>query len=258
MHQIIALWSHPRSMSTAFERIMRERGDLICHHEPFMYDYYVNRRIREMPHFKVEPHRPRTYEAIREKVLADAESGPVFFKDMSYYVMPHILEDAFFLRRIHHCFLIRDPLAAILSYAKLDPEVTLEEIGLKAQWRHFEGLRKAKLRPLVVEAEAIRTHPRKVIGAVWQALDLPFEAGGFNWQKKKPEDWGQVSGWHAEVMDSDGIAAPDPDEPARKKRAFEALCQSQPHLLAYLDHHTPFYHKLKKRAQMDLHKQQAR
>ncbi|MCO5125978.1 MAG: hypothetical protein M9957_01250 [Rhodobacteraceae bacterium] len=38
-HPIIAMWSHPRSMSTAIERIMRERGDLDCLHEPFMYDY---------------------------------------------------------------------------------------------------------------------------------------------------------------------------------------------------------------------------
>ena len=45
-HPIIALWSHPRSMSTAFERIMRARGDLDCLHEPFMYDYYINRAPR--------------------------------------------------------------------------------------------------------------------------------------------------------------------------------------------------------------------
>ncbi|MEZ5772185.1 MAG: hypothetical protein R3D61_11380 [Defluviimonas denitrificans] len=45
-HPIIAMWSHPRSMSTAIERIMRERGDLDCLHEPFMYDYYVHRQVR--------------------------------------------------------------------------------------------------------------------------------------------------------------------------------------------------------------------
>jgi hypothetical protein len=39
MHPLIALWSHPRSMSTAIERVMRERGDLDCAHEPFLYDY---------------------------------------------------------------------------------------------------------------------------------------------------------------------------------------------------------------------------
>ena len=48
------LWSHPRSMSTATERIMRERGDLDCAHEPFMYDYYVHRKRRVMPHFDVQ------------------------------------------------------------------------------------------------------------------------------------------------------------------------------------------------------------
>ncbi|MDH3659971.1 MAG: hypothetical protein OEU92_08075 [Alphaproteobacteria bacterium] len=43
MFPIIALWCHPRSMSTAIERIMRERGDCRCFHEPFLYDYYVAR-----------------------------------------------------------------------------------------------------------------------------------------------------------------------------------------------------------------------
>ena len=48
-HPIIALWVHPRSMSTAIERIMRERGDLDCLHEPFMYYYYVGLGKRELP-----------------------------------------------------------------------------------------------------------------------------------------------------------------------------------------------------------------
>ena len=42
MHPIIALWTHPRSISTAFERVMMERGDLKILHEPFSYLYYVD------------------------------------------------------------------------------------------------------------------------------------------------------------------------------------------------------------------------
>ncbi len=57
-HPIFVLWSHPRSMSTATERIMRERGDLDCAHEPFIYDYYVHRKIRVMPHFDVQEGHP--------------------------------------------------------------------------------------------------------------------------------------------------------------------------------------------------------
>ena len=106
-HPIIALWSHPRSMSTAFERIMRARGDLDCLHEPFMYDYYVNRSTRQMPHFDAMDTHPKSYDAIRDMILARAAEGPIFLKDMSYYVVPHLLADADFLDRVTHSFLVR-------------------------------------------------------------------------------------------------------------------------------------------------------
>ena len=141
MHPIIALWSHPRSMSTATERLMRERGDLTCFHEPYMYYYYVERAVRVMPLFDVDPEKPKTYEAIRDMLLEAGEAGPVFFKDMSYYVLPRLLEDRAFAERLTHTFLIRDPVKAILSYYKLDPDLTLEEIGLEAIWTHIQGVR---------------------------------------------------------------------------------------------------------------------
>ncbi len=100
MNPIYALWSHPRSMSTATERIMRERGDLDCAHEPFMYDYYVHRQVRAMPHFDAQKGHPLSYRDIRDSLLLRAEKSPVFIKDMSYYVMPHILEDATFGHRL--------------------------------------------------------------------------------------------------------------------------------------------------------------
>lgn len=59
MYRAYALWSHSPSMSTAIKRVMRERGNLDCHHERFMYDYYLNRKIRQMPHFEAEEGRPR-------------------------------------------------------------------------------------------------------------------------------------------------------------------------------------------------------
>ena len=40
MHKILALWAVPRSTSTAFEWMMRQRGDLDCLHEPFGEAWY--------------------------------------------------------------------------------------------------------------------------------------------------------------------------------------------------------------------------
>ena len=37
---ILALWAVPRSTSTAFEWMMRQRGDFECFHEPFGEVWY--------------------------------------------------------------------------------------------------------------------------------------------------------------------------------------------------------------------------
>ena len=40
MNQIYILWANPRSTSTAFEWMMRQRGDLECFHEPYGEVWY--------------------------------------------------------------------------------------------------------------------------------------------------------------------------------------------------------------------------
>ncbi len=232
-NQIIILWSHPRSMSTAMERIMRERGDLQCFHEPFMYDYYVNRQVRKMPHFDISPDHPVTYEAVRNMLLAQADSGPVFVKDMSYYVMPHILRDTAFAGRLTNCFLIRNPVATIASYYKLDPELSLEEIGLEAQWRHYSALVDAGFDPPVIEAEAVRSDPRKTIARLWEKIGLDYREQAFDWGTEKPGDWDQVYGWHKAVTASSTIQPISPEELKAQETRFRTLAKQAPFLQEY-------------------------
>lgn len=131
MHAIIALWRHPRSMSTAMERVMRERGDLHCFHEPFMYDYYIHRKVRPMPMFEPDAARPVNYDSIKQLLLNTANQKPIFFKDRSYYVVSQLDRDPNFSSRIKNIFLIRDPRLSIPSYLKLDNQLTLEEVGIE-------------------------------------------------------------------------------------------------------------------------------
>lgn len=244
MNPIYALWSHPRSMSTAMERIMRERGDLDCAHEPFMYDYYVHRAVRVMPHFEVDPDHPQDYAGIRDMLLNRAEAGPVFFKDMSYYVMPHLLRDRAFCDRIIHMFLIRDPEAAILSYSRIDDAVTSEEIGLEAQWRHVEGLRAQGRDVVVIKAEDVRANPEMMMKKLWQRVDLPFLAHAFNWSKERPKDWEQVGGWHGDVSGAHGIKPLSEAEIIEQKQKFKAAADAKPKLRELLEQHRPFYDRL--------------
>ncbi len=244
-HPIIALWSHPRSMSTAFERIMRSRGDLDCLHEPFMYDYYINRSTREMPHFDAMDEHPKSYEAIRDMILARAEKGPVFFKDMSYYVMPHLLADDAFFARLTHSFLIRDPHASILSYAKLDPDMQLDEIGIEAQWRHAEAVMARTGRPpVVIRSEMVQANPESHMRRYWEAVGLGHRPEALHWNDPAPADWQQVQGWHGEVMASTAIRPISADQQARTEAEFSRLAAAQPRFQTYLDHHLPFYVRL--------------
>ena len=247
MHPIIILWAHPRSMSTAIERIMRERGDLDCLHEPFLHYYYLQRTDKGLPHFDSEKHHPTSYAATRDMILQHAESGPVFAKDMSYYVMPEILDDENFCRRIRHCFLIRNPRRSILSYYRLDSAVSLYEIGIEAQWLHLQGLLKLGVdNSLVLEAEAVQANCYATMSLFWQALGLDFREHALSWEQDRiPPDWQYVQGWHRSVGASSGIRRPSAAEAEKSRTEFEDLSEDAPQLSAYLRHHLPYYENLR-------------
>ncbi len=251
MHPIIALWSHPRSMSTAIERLMRERGDLTCMHEPFMYYYYVGEGRGAFPGFDVDPAHPTSYNAIRDMVLEKAADSAVFFKDMAYYVMPCIAKDCTFLNRLTHAFLIRHPMASILSYYKLDPKVSLREIGLETQWQLFQAVEAQGLPAVVVEAETVRADPRGTMARAWSGMGLDWREQAFDWAEEIPKDWKGVSAWHEQASTSSGIRCADAEEMVRTELEFEAFVEGGAgHLQDYLNHHMPFYQRLAERALM--------
>ena len=247
LHPIICLWAHPRSMSTAMERVMRERGDFKCFHEPFMYDYYVHRKVEHMPHFDIDPAAPVSFEDIKTMLLEQSQHTPVFIKDMSYYVVPQLFSDMEFARRLTHTFLIRNPVFSILSYFKLDNDVTIEQIGLEAQYRHVIWLQKNLSRhPLILMAEDIRENTRGAITRYWQQLGLEVRRKAFDWNADQtPEDWQQVSGWHANVSSSQGIRKASRENDIKREQEFNRLAEKHPRLQALLDHHQPYYNKLK-------------
>ena len=246
-HSVIALWCHPRSMSTATERIMRERGDLICFHEPFMYYYYVHRNIRDMPEFDIDPDQPTSFDAIIEHLFDAAATGPVFFKDMAYYIDTDLPQHAELAAAMTHLFLIRDPRRTILSYHQLDPALTCEEVGIEAQWSLANWLHETTgERPVIIAAEAVQADAPGIIGAVWDRIGLDPKPQAFDWDgSPPPEDWKRVAGWHKDVVSSTGIRGTDLKDDAGLDQKFAAAADKAPKLAAFLAHHQPFYERLK-------------
>ena len=216
---------------------MLERGDLATLHEPFLYLYYVHDARKRLPHLDVDPRRPTSYEAIRAMILDTASTRPVFVKDMCYYVKDRIHDDVDFIRRMSSTFLVRDPAQSIPSYYRLDPGVTLEEIGCEAQYRCFERFGDVTGQtPLVVDAQDLVEDPAGTLRAYCRALELPFMPHALAWDAELPEAWRDVGAWHADLAASTGIVPSRPSD----RPGLDAA----PHLRGYYEHHLPFFTKM--------------
>ncbi len=232
-------------MSTAIERIMRERGDLDCLHEPFMYHYYLGLGKKVFPHSRLDPDRPTGFDDIVSGLYRRAAASPVFFKDMGFYVVPEIFRHPGLARDIRHLILVRNPRRSILSYHRLDPGLTLEETGIEAQWRLFQWLgEQGHRKPWIIEAEKVQHDPAGVLADAWKYAGLSFMKQAFRWcADGMPDDWKTVSGWHREVIQSTGIH-PDPEDEEALEVRFGEAARKSPELIRLLRHHLPFYEGL--------------
>jgi hypothetical protein len=246
--QIHALWCHPRSVSTAFERIMRARGDLQVFHEPFMYHHYLTQTDRPFPDFEPEPDHPRTYADIRAMILDAARAQPVFFKDMAYYILKELPEDDAFRDAMSHAFLLRDPAEAILSYHKRDPDFACSELGIDAQYHLYQALCERGHDPVVITADQLRLAPETTLRRYWDHVGLPFLAHAFEWDSEVPKGWESVVSWHSDVLSRGAIQAHDTTRDLQGELA--ALGER---FVGYDRHHRPFYDKMQDIAERQAH-----
>lgn len=237
MHPIITLWCHPRSRSTAMERVLLETDVFEIFHEPFSYYHYLEKSERPFPNFHPEDDHPRTFDGICDMILAAAKKRPVFFKDMSYYVSDRLVSDQAFFENFTSTFLIRDPAAAFLSYLKLDPDFTTEEAGIEAQWHHVEHLRSLNGKtPTIVSSDDLVANPTGVFKAFSKAIGMTLDEGALSWQPGVPSQWEYAKDWHVDASESQGI---------QQQNVQEAVdLNAHPRLQGLVEHHAPFYEKL--------------
>lgn len=208
MNRVIALWAVPRSVSTAFEQMMRARGDFHVLHEPFLpYYYYGEERVNE--HFSdgVEPDPSHHWERILEHIHGEARREPVFFKDMAYHLSRCVSPEL--LANFDNSFLVRDPERSLPSLFRLLPEATMEETGFEQQLRLMRIVRDELEQPLVVvDAERLREDPEPEVERFCRQMDLEFKPEALNWDEGEPsEEWQPWRTWHREAIDSTGFEA---------------------------------------------------
>lgn len=237
MNSIIALWTHPRSISTAFERVMMERGDFKILHEPFSYLYYVKGDSASIGQEYIDPSHPTDYEDIKKLLLTTAESTSVFFKDMCAHCSPDLLVDTKLLSRLTNTFLIRNPAKTIASYYAMNPKVSLEEIGLEQLCLVFEKVTELKGEiPPVVDADDLENNPNATMKAYCQRLDIPFIPEAMTWEAEHKKEWDIWKDWHRDAAHSTGIV--------KNMEQFEVTVENSSHLSTYYERLRPFYERM--------------
>jgi hypothetical protein len=235
MSPVIFLWSHSRSASTAFVRMMIERGDVTVLHEPLL-------ALTEEGSVGVPEPGGGTRTARSEQEVLDclARAGatrPVFVKEVLDYRYPYLIKHPQAIARITHTFLVRDPRQAISSHYAIKPAVTCPEIGYERLHEMFELARSAcGAVPPVIRTEQLLREPASVVAAYCAAVGLPFLPGALTWRPADQPEWRRTRKWHLDAIASSGFHD--------SLRDYPATVDNNPVLRAFYDHHYPFYERI--------------
>jgi len=201
-HPIIVLWTTPRSRSTAFERMMIERGDHVVFDEPFSARYYFSPERRSDRYDTELPDSGAA--AVVGRLEHAAEGAPVFVKDMAYHAAG--LLDAELLGRFTNCFLVREPEAALASFADKWPDLTEEEAGYVRLGEAFDvASALVDEPPPVLDADELCADPRSMVAAWCAAVGIPQRPESLSWEPGMVPQWELWRDWYEGVADSTGF-----------------------------------------------------
>lgn len=207
MTKILALWAVPRSTSTAFEWMMRQRGDLDCLHEPFGEAWYQG-EAPLWPRFKPGERQIAglTLDTVWADLQARAERGPVFIKDFPHYI-DHMWDEAF-LANFTHSFLIRDPAKTITSMYDKWPDFHEKEVGFPEQRALFDLVSELNgAPPPVIDSDDLLEDPHRITRLWCEAVGIPFIESALSWSPGARDEvsWWDGGSFHANLRNSDGL-----------------------------------------------------
>jgi Sulfotransferase domain len=239
---MLVLWSSPRSRSTAFFRMMIERGDFVAVHEPFSY-------LAEFGHVDVDGTRLTSAPELLAGLRSLAARRPVFIKETTGRRYPEVLADRQFMAQdARHTFLIRHPRETIASRRVIDPRPTLEKIGFESQYEVFAAAAAATSTaatdsaggPVVIDSADLVARPAAIIAAYCERVGIDFRPEALTWEPSDRPEWELSRSWHSAVAASSGFGhVPGPD-----RGAPDSDIEQDRLLGGYLNHHLPFYQRL--------------
>ena len=203
----VFLWVHPRSLSTAFERVFIERGDFTVFHEPFAQAFFFG---PERGHSRFKDQLVKadcTFEAIWNEIQGASASKeqPCFVKELAFHLCTTSLRNEI-MEKSTHTFLIRHPSKALASMHKKLPDFDWTEAGYEALFNIFEAsLQYQSGPPIVIDADDLQQCPEDVMRGFCSRIDVSFVPSSLGWEPKVIPAWQAWEGWHDEAQFSNGF-----------------------------------------------------
>jgi hypothetical protein len=202
----IALWSGPRSISTALMYSFANRSDTAVIDEP-LFGYFLKQT--------------GVWRPSREEVLATMETDPQKViksllepsTDFPVYFMKHMANhlvdlDLTFLESFKNVILIRDPKAVLLSYSKQVEEPTLLDTGYEMQANLIAHFEEAGTPFTVLNARNVLLNPEGQLRGLCDKLNIPFQTSMLNWDEgPREEDGVWAKYWYQSVHESTGFGS---------------------------------------------------
>ena len=105
----------------------------------------------------------------------------------------------------YNIILTRDPKKAIISFSKVIPNPTMDDLGYKLQYDLANFFNSGKINFKVISSENLLKNPKEVLSDVCKFSKIKFNAQMLSWRKGGIEEdgvWAKY--WYKNVHNSDG------------------------------------------------------
>ena len=201
----IAMWSGPRSLSTALMRAWENRDDTVVWDEPlypaYLYetdkdDFYA----QEITTSYETDWRKVIYRATRSSI---PESPRIFYQK---YISCNYIDHFGFewLKCLKNCFLIRSPRDLVLSLSKKTSVMSVERTGIPRLYQIYQYVvENTDSPPPIICAHDLQRDPKQTLTLLCDTLGVPFDPQMLRWPSGDRQSDGIWSThWYDSVVQS--------------------------------------------------------
>jgi hypothetical protein len=202
----LAVWSGPRTISTALMRSWENRPDTVVIDEPLYAHYLKATGLGHPGRAEVIRAGETDWRNVVATLLGAVPDGArVFYqKHMAHHLLPGI--DRGWIADLTNVLLIRDPREVVASYVRARSAVTADDLGLPHQIQLYDELAAGGTAPPVIDARDFLLDPESYLRALCRHVGVDFTSRMLAWPPGRRDSdgvWGRY--WYDAVWRSTGF-----------------------------------------------------